>query len=120
MKSYDLKAIKRYCQMHSDVISAVSIGMQEDWFWTAECIYEQDHFIADLDDKELKIGGISGSDWATPTMCAEFKDGTEVYKPAFTGESDGQQPAWLQLGCLSKPIQDAINKEAAPKLLSAS
>lgn len=42
--------------------------MHEDWFWTSKTIFEKGKYLANLDDENLKIGGISGSNWATPVL----------------------------------------------------
>ena len=118
MKSYDFNGIKRYCQMHSDIIDTVVAGINEDWFWTAEEVYSEGKFKVEIDSPMLKIGGISGSSWATPTMLVTFKDGTETRKPAFIGESESQRPEWFSLGCLSGPIQAEI--EGTSNLLLSS
>lgn len=105
MAEYDFAGAKKYIQMHSDLISSAALGMYEDWFWTAQTVYEDEKFCIDLDEKDLKIGGISGSDWATPTLEIEFKNGTETKKDCFVGDAGGQKPEWFTLGCLSEPIQ---------------
>ena len=107
-KMYDFKSAKRYIQMHSDIIDEVSLGMKEDWWWTAETLYENSRFILNL-DTVTQIAGISGSPWATPAMRIVFKDGTEVFKDCYIGESTEQKPEWFSLGCLSQPMQDRIN-----------
>jgi len=106
MAKYDFKSAKRYIQMHSDVIDSASMGMHEDWFWTAEVVYEDGRFNINLDDDNLKIGGISGSDWATPKLEVELKDGNTLIKDCFIGEVGGQKPEWFVLGCLSQPVQN--------------
>ena len=116
MKKYDFKSVEKYIQKHSDYISEVTLGMKEDWYWTATTIYENDRFEIELSKKDLTVGGISSSSWATPTMMIVFKDGREIWKDCYTGESDKQRPEWLQFGCLSGPCQDEINKSFIPKL----
>ncbi len=111
MKKYDFKSVQKYIQAHSDYIDEVYLGMQEDWFWTAEPVYENNKFTLELDKADLLIGGLSGSSWATPVMVIIFKDGTEIFKDAFIGESDGQKPAWFSLGCMSGPCQDSIDRK---------
>lgn len=108
MSNYDFKSAKRYIQMHSDIIEVAYMGMQEDWYWTAETVYEDGRFVYDLDIKDLKIGGINGSFWATPTLLVEFKDGSNEYKECYTGDAPtGQPPEWFSLGGLSSMYQDA-------------
>ena len=84
MKKYDFKNVKKFCQKYSDHIDSVQLGMQEDWYWTAETIYEEGTFKVNLDDKNLDIAGIFSSDWATPSMKVDFKDGTEEMFDCFT------------------------------------
>jgi len=102
--------------MHSDVVESVSIGLIEDWFWTAESAYEDSRIILDFDDKDLLIGGIDGSIWATPTMLITYKDGRTEYKDCFVGESTSGMPASFQLGVLSMPCQERIDNDRTPKL----
>lgn len=116
MRKYDFKSIKRYIQMHSDVIDSVSLGMKEDWFWTAQTIYENERFTIMIDEPGLKISGISGSSWATPIMEITFKDGTEIFKNAYTGEATEQKPEWFSLGCMSQPCQNAMDEKTTPKI----
>lgn len=117
MRSYDFKSAKKYIQTHSDHIDTVALGMKEDWFWTAETVYEKERFTKELDKKDMAIGGITSSQWATPVLQVIFKDGTELFKDCFTGDADGQKPDWISLGCLSGPCQDIIDRETSvPKL----
>lgn len=106
MKVYDYKSAKRFIQMHADKIQCASIGMHEDWFWTAETVFEGDKFKVDLDQEGLTIGGIDGSRWATPMLECEMLDGSEVRKECSTGKNTEQKPEWFELGCMSGPVQD--------------
>lgn len=115
MKTYDFKNVKRYIQMHSDLIDEVSLGMAEDWGWTAECVYEDGRFKMDLDTTE-EIAGISGSTWATPSMIVVFKDGREELIEVFKGQSTEGKPSWFELGVLSQPMQDYVDNINSPKL----
>lgn len=56
-KEFDWEKLQQY--LDSGV--PVEAGMQEDWYWTG-CDLKQSH----IDKKE--IAGISGSDWATPSV----------------------------------------------------
>lgn len=73
---YDFKKAKLFIEQNKENIKEASLGMHEDWFWTAETIFEDGEYKVNLDDKDLTIGGISGSYWATPVMQVEYKDGT--------------------------------------------
>lgn len=111
-KNYDFEKAKTLIEKHkSDIVSA-SLGMHEDWFWTAETVYEggeykkmlpaneyanqkYDEYIGKrksgmslLSDERLSysdimVAGIYGSDWATPTLQLSFKDGTEKMIPCY-------------------------------------
>lgn len=117
MRTYDFKSAKKYIQTYSDHISEAALGMKENWFWTAETVYEDEKFTKELDKEGMTIGEITSSNWATPVLQVVFKDGTEIFKDCFTGKSDGQKPEWFQLGCLSGPCQERIDREhALPKL----
>lgn len=106
MRNYDFAAAKRFVQMHADKIDTALLGMSEDWFWTAETIFEDGKFILDLDDEATEIGGIKGSYWATPLLEVEMRDGSVVRRECFTGEAEQDHPpAWFALGPLVEPVQ---------------
>ena len=116
MANYDYKEIKKFIQKHSDYIESVSLGMAEDWFWTAEEVYSGGVFKVNLDE-EPEIAGIKGSQWATPSMMVEFKDGEERMIDCFVGSNpSGVKPDWLELGCLSQPCQHFIDSIRVKKL----
>ena len=106
MKTYDFNKAKSLIENTPNVESA-SLGMHEDWFWTAETVYKDGKFTTELNDN-TEIGGINGSSWATPTLKLCFNDGTEKMIEISAGQNDGQKPSWLQLGVLSQPCQDNI------------
>lgn len=119
MAEYDYKAVKRFIQMHSDVIESATLGMFEDWCWTAETVYENGRFNVDLDQEGLEIAYISGSSWATPSIEITYKDGRQEMKSCYTGEVGGNTPKALLLGCLSSPLQDEVEGKygkSLPKL----
>lgn len=95
MKMYDYKAALAFIEKNRDEIQEVQLGMLEDWWWTAETIFGDDEFFVDLNDPELKIAGIAGSSWATPVMQIVYKNGVEIGKACYTGESDGMRPLWI-------------------------
>lgn len=118
MANYDYKAMKAFIQKYSDHIDQVQAGMTEDWFWTAETIYENGSFTINLDD-EPEIGGIKGSKWATPSMLVTMKDGEDRWVDSYVGaEPSGNKPEWLELGVLSGPCQDSVNASRTPRLES--
>jgi hypothetical protein len=77
------------------------MGMHEDWFRTAEAVFEDGEFVKDLKDENLLLGGINESSWATPVIELNFKDGTSVTIKCYVGEQDSRKPEWLSFGCLS-------------------
>lgn len=103
---YDYAKAKRYIQMHSDLIESAYLGMEEDWFWTAETVYTNGRFTVDLEEDDLRIAGIKGSYWATPTLEVHFKDGRVECKPCFIGDVGGEAPEWFSLGVLSQEVKD--------------
>lgn len=114
MKNYAFKKAKTFIENHRETISEVSLGMNEDWFWTAETIFQDNAFAVDLDDPELKIGGINGSSWATPTMEVTYFDGDSEKIEVSEGEFDLPVADRLEkefmvkggLGVLSAPAQE--------------
>jgi hypothetical protein len=85
MKYYDFEkakeTIKSYLKDnrgYGKLISA-SLGMQEDWFWTADTIWENGKF------KRFtgKVAGINRSYWATPTLELEFEDEFSFRTPCY-------------------------------------
>ena len=47
-KIYDLDKIKN--QINNDV-ETVSIGMEEDWFWTGTTVYEKNKFVKEVEEQ---------------------------------------------------------------------
>ena len=77
MKHYDYNKAKEIINNHLDGLKEVSLGMEEDWFWTGETIWEDGLYKNELND-EILIGGINGSNWATPIIRLTFEDGSET------------------------------------------
>ena len=83
MTYYDPSTIKRIIEDHkADVIYAV-VGMQEDWSWTAETVFEDGMYTVDLSGERVLLAGIEGSSWATPVIHLHLKDGNTLIFPAF-------------------------------------
>lgn len=110
MKDYDFKKAMEYINEHKEELLEVSLGMKEDWSWTAETIFSENEFKVDLTDEKLDIAGITGSGWATPAMLVETKDGEEKFIDCYKGESTSVKPSYFELGVLSGPCQDAVDK----------
>lgn len=112
MASYDFKGAKALIEKHRDKIQSATMGMREDWFWTAEEVYSDGKFKVDLSDGNLTIGGISGSSWATPVIDITFTDGSNRAIECYIGsEPERTPPEWFSLGCLSGPCQESVNSE---------
>jgi len=114
MKTYDFKKAKKLIGYHADDILSASLGMHEDWYWTAETVWEDGKYIKDL-DKSPNICGIKESRWATPTLTLDFKDGTERSFECFIDDDIEDKPSevgdiirnGLGFGVLSGPAQAA-------------
>ena len=113
MKTYDFLKAKRIIKENKNILQSASLGMHEDWYWTAETIWEDGKYVPNFpkNNKSLlkhTIGGIDGSLWATPTLELIFKDGTEKMIPCYNNGESEEKPEWFSLGVLSQPIQDNI------------
>ena len=72
MKNYDYeKAIEI---MRKEKVRKASLGMFDDWFWTAEELTISR--LKKMKNGITKLAGIEGSDWATPVLRITNKDGT--------------------------------------------
>lgn len=110
-KLYDFAKAKQMIEERIESLQKASLGMHEDWFWTAETVFEDGKFKINLEDKDLEIGGIGGSFWATPTLQLCYKDGSGDMVECFTGEQDIsfgdkiEQQIFCTSGVLSAPVQ---------------
>ncbi len=144
MKSYDFKkAVQIIEHLGSSSIESASLGMHEDWFWTAEEIFKEGKFLktfpenpgevyAEYQDKResgmffldavkeynnILIGGLYSSDWATPTLQVIFKDGTDKMFPCYL--SDGKEIPFgekveIQIAVTSGPISTQVQSNITP------
>lgn len=99
MKFYNYELAKTIVEtfLSLDVLDSATLGIHEDWWWSAETIFEDERWVADLcSNEELEyayenrehpfadshpfldklINGLGGSIWATPVLSVNFKDGT--------------------------------------------
>ena len=107
---YDFKKAKQFIEDNKENIESARMGMREDWFWTSETIFEDGEFKVNLDDKDLSIGGINGSYWATPVLQVEYKDGTtKTYHCHDNGEQGKARPE------IEIALNGAITKEVQAK-----
>lgn len=115
MKNYDFDKAKKLIEENKNNLREASLGMHEDWFWTAEAIWEDGEYKRELPTnvvaiemntqyresgcspigKEAEqytpifIGGIYGSFHATPALNLVFKKGKDKMIPCFIEEEDG-------------------------------
>ena len=143
MKYYDYAKAKKIIEHEiSNGLVCASLGMHEDWFWTANTVWDKDNgqWVKELPTDNAKmrikeyinarehrqengvdifevmksfddilIGGLCGSDWATPVLMLEYSDDwTRNIECYFKdGESDSvnkNMSDWL--GVLSAPVQE--------------
>ena len=114
MKRYDFNKAKLIIKETTNLEEA-SLGMHEDWFWTAETIWENGSYVRMLSNngdetykqyrkkrkevslltlneeyKDILIGGIYESSWATPTLQLCFTDGTEKMIPCYNDDKQSK------------------------------
>ena len=78
MKHYDYDKAKSIIKENkSKGLVEASLGMQEDWYWTSETIWHNGKYARVLKESS-DIGGIKGSNWATPILELIFKDETII------------------------------------------
>ncbi len=92
MKYYDALKAREYIKAREQEIDSADLGMQEDWSWTAETIFENGMFMVELEEKEIEVAGITGSYWATPVLHVSYKDGKSETIPCFFEDSDSVSP----------------------------
>lgn len=91
-------------------LQSASLGIHEDWFWTADKVYDHKKgFLIEL-NQDTKIGGLVGSRWGTPVPNLTYQDETVRTIQCFTGEPTDtlekiEQEMFWASGCLSEPIQ---------------
>ena len=108
VKNYDCEKVTAFINEHKEEIESVTLGMHEDWFWTAETVWENGEYADDYKgglNGKTEIAGIKGSSWATPSMRIDYKDGTEKHIPCYVGESERDSAPYNMLGALSGPVQ---------------
>lgn len=110
-KMYDFQKAKMIIEKQKDLIESAALGMEEDWFWTAETVFEEGQFTQDLTQIST-IGGIDGSTWATPVLRIQYVDGTEKVFESYAGESSGSNPfgSLLTSGVFSSEVQANMPK----------
>ena len=88
MKHYDFEKAKKIIEEKASLIKSAALGMHEDWFWTANNVWEDGKYSIEL-NSETEIAFIKGSTWATPTLQLIYLDGDDEMIPCFT--TDGNE-----------------------------
>lgn len=112
--AYDFKLIKSCIDGFQQLIDTASIGMLEDWFWTAETVFEDGAYRCDILAEGYKPAGIEGSPWASPILLLRYKDGTEAIFDCgtFTREQwDRMEKRQPTLGCKSGPLSQLAREQ---------
>ena len=55
MKKYNFTKAKQLIDKHKDNLESASLGMHEDWFWTAETVWENGKYKRELPDNADKL-----------------------------------------------------------------
>jgi len=75
---YDYNKAKKIIEDNKNA-NQISLGMLEDLGWTTDVVWNKEEgFLVDLDDPNLEIAGIDGSNWATPVAIIERKWGKDI------------------------------------------
>jgi len=88
MKHYDYKKAKETIKSHLNnpgkhgKLVFASLGMEEDWNWTAETIWSNNKYSIKL-KKDTLIAGIKSSNWATPVLELDFEDEFTIKIPCY-------------------------------------
>ena len=81
MKYYDYEKVQNLVKAKIHGIAKIELGMKEDWFWTGQTVWKHGQFIdgfGKFTNGVETLGGINGSDWATPIMRIRLLSGTVV------------------------------------------
>ena len=137
MKNYDFDKAKQLIEKNRDNLKRASLGMYEDWWWTAETIWEDGNFTKELPSTEeanqineqyiekrkngmsilskeadqfdnIMIAGIYGSTWATPALQLQFNNKKERMLSCYIGDSDSHRSPYFSFGCISSEVQANI------------
>ena len=107
MKKYDFVKAKKLIRENKENLESASIGMHEDWFWTAETVWEGGKYKQKL-NKDSNLGGINESEWATPTLQLCYKGGREEMIEISIGANEKDGPPFTINGVMSGPTQESI------------
>lgn len=107
MKKYNWNKVEMYIDKYKDQgLKSADLGMREDWWWTAEEVWNsEDGF---LDNFKGEIGGIIGSTWATPSIMLHFEEEEKMFPCHDDGESIPKPAGVGPMGVLSVPAQERL------------
>ena len=81
-----------------------SVGLFEDWFWTAGTI-----FAGYKIKRDYNKNAYTSSVWATPVLMLEFKNGKTLIFECSKGKSKPLENPFIgAMGTLSKPMQERL------------
>lgn len=106
IKKYNFKEIKKFLDKHKHLIKEASLGIHEDWFWTAEVIFKEGKYINDLQETTT-VSNITGSKWGTPVLEVKWEKGHINNYKCYTGKSDESWTEKHEYGELSGPVNEA-------------
>ena len=107
MRYYDYEKAKNLIEENNDKIVRAFLGIKEDWFWTAEPVWENGKYILDLDDKP-NILGIKGSKWGTPAIRLYYEGGENTIIECYYQDGEQSEKPDIEFGPLSGPAQERI------------
>lgn len=84
MRYFDWDKAKTICERNKGC--EVHAGMEEDWYWTADMIYDG--------NKRVKCRPWLGSLWATPVCRVMYDDGSELTIPCWQEKEEVEMPDW--------------------------
>lgn len=96
MKKYDFAKARDLIEAEKEILAEAMLGMHEDWYWTAETVWENGKYAVNL-ATVAEIAGLCGSSWATPVIKLIYNDGKERFLECYKGESSGTKPDFLEL-----------------------
>ena len=87
-KEYDFQKMKQLVKDNAaNGLASMRVGMAEDWFWTAEEVWnKKDGFLSPVE--EGYVAGITGSDWATPIAIMEFEDNSTIAEECYISNDE--------------------------------
>lgn len=69
-KFYSYSKIVEFISKYKNDADIVVVGIEEDWNWTAERVWDCQNGLRLKDEDVVEIAGIGGSSWGTPTAIA--------------------------------------------------